>query len=679
MFEALRGIGLAVKDGVLGVAALLVDEWVPGVVTLALLLVLATCVVVFLISVARRRAALGWLTRAIVKALGQSPSESAIVALDRAVFSSDAFRSRATVISAWKEYRETLVPYEDDGEIRLRNAVRPSTFFNLEDLHYSPGFWRIVPGLFVTTGLFLTFLGLIAALGAIDLSPGGNGVDGIQGLLTIASAKFIMSLTGLLCSIVFTIVLRLGTGSVDSAIHQLCSDIERRLAFISLEEMAVEQVRATREQKEHFRAIGMELVAELGRPLREELPAQISKSIGDAMSPLLQQVGQIGADGMGTMVRDLSSRFSEDVGRALAEVSQKLVVAGDRIGDLSARMDQSAGKMGGEMDSAIVRLAQTVDDLRGAMGTTAATASSALTQGAEQMLAVMNDTLQGIRDNTGDGARAISAAASEMRQAAEIFRSEIESATKSGSHAAREQMAAATNNASEVIGDAGRSILDAFGKSAIDITNAAEAFSSKASADLLSPLGTISERLGTMVADLTEGTTNLRRLSDGLRSGAEATDQAASQFRSASQALVEAATPVRASTASIEGAIRQLSDATQHVSDAVATSASTTAQSAANALANAETVLGAKAAAIDSSLSGVSAMLEKLRGQGDRLDDMDEKLGKAFETYTGHVAAAVESMFGHVRELQAQLSPALDTLQSIVDQAEQFVPESRGR
>lgn len=680
--ESLHNVGLAVKNAVLALAGLLRDESAPGIVTLVLLFGLAVCVVMFLARIARRRAALHWLRAEIVKALDVSPSEKSIVALDAAVYASEGHSSRGPVVSAWKEYRETLVPHEEGEQVILRNAVRPSTFFNLEDLHFSPGFWRVVPGLFVTIGLFLTFLGLISALNSMAAPMGADPSDlniDINGLLTIASAKFIMSLTGLLCSILFTILLRLGTGNVDHAIHGLCSEIERRLTFISLEELAVEQLAAVREQREHFRSIGFELVAELGRPLREELPAQISKSISDAMAPLLQQVGQIGADGMGTMVKDLSSRFSDDVGRALSQASEKLVVAGERIGELSSRMDQSSGRMGTEIDTVVGRLAQTVDDLRAAMGATAETASGALTQGAEQLLAVMNDTLQGIRDNTGEGARAISAAATEMRQAAEAFRTELEAATQAGSGAASEQMAAASAAASGAIEVAGRGILDAFGKSAIDIAKATEAFSTTASQDLLGPLGAISDRLGSVVMDLTEGTTNLRRFSDGMRASAEATELAAGQFRGASQAFVEAAMPLRASTTSIEGAIRQLSESTRNVSETVSRSASATAESAASALANAQLILGGEAKAIEASLAGIATMLEKLRGQGDRLDDIDEKLGKAFETYTGHVASAVEGMFGHVRDLQSQLSPALDTLQSIVEQAEQFAPESRRR
>ena len=89
----------------------------------------------------------------------------------------------------------------------LRNSVRPSAFFNIEDLGFSAGFWRYVPSLFVSVGLLLTFMGLVSALELIVPARGEViGSDQLGTLLTVASAKFIMSLTGLLCSILFTLV-----------------------------------------------------------------------------------------------------------------------------------------------------------------------------------------------------------------------------------------------------------------------------------------------------------------------------------------------------------------------------------------------------------------------------------------------------------------------------------------
>lgn len=143
---------------------------------------------------------------------------------------------------AWKEYRETHIVDDQDGKLVVRNAVRPSQFFNLDDLHFTQGFWRIVPGLFVTIGLSLTFLGLISALNSMSTSLDDGGSAALEGLLTIASAKFIMSLTGLCCSIVFTIGLRSGTSQLEKTVHSLNSLIEKRLTFISLEDLSIRQL-----------------------------------------------------------------------------------------------------------------------------------------------------------------------------------------------------------------------------------------------------------------------------------------------------------------------------------------------------------------------------------------------------------------------------------------------------
>jgi ABC-type transporter Mla subunit MlaD len=169
----------------------------------------------------------------------------------------------------------------------------------------------------------------------------------------------------------------------------------------------------------------------------------------------------------------------------------------------------------------------------------------------------------------------------------------------------------------------------------------------------------------------------MRRLSDGVRAGAEATEQAAGNLKGASQELVGAVTPIRANSERIEAAVKQLSAATESVAATVSRSAQATAESAAATLKAAEQTLGGHARAIEASLAGVGAMVDRLKGQGDRLDEIDEKLERAFEVYAERVATVIEGLFGHVRKMQDELAPALDTLRAIVEQAEQFAPESR--
>ena len=84
---------------------------------------------------------------------------------------------------------------------------------------------------------------------------------------------------------------------VESVLHKFCNHTEYLLKFISLEDIATDQLSAIKEQKEHFRTIGLELVAELGRPLREDLPVTIAQSISDAMSPLMSKVTEVGTEG----------------------------------------------------------------------------------------------------------------------------------------------------------------------------------------------------------------------------------------------------------------------------------------------------------------------------------------------------------------------------------------------
>ena len=76
-------------------------------------------------------------------------------------------------------------------------------------------------------------------------------------------------------------------------------------------------------------------------------------------------------------------------------------------------------------------------------------------------------------------------------------------------------------------------------------------------------------------------------------------------------------------------------------------------------------------------LIGQQDMIEAFKGQGDRLDDMDEKLGVAFEQYAEHVENQLDQMKQHARDLTEKLSPALDKMREVVEHAEQFIPESR--
>jgi methyl-accepting chemotaxis protein len=696
-------IGVAVKKLVLSLATLLKDDAAPGFVVIALVSVLLLALIYLLLVVRARLRALRALERLISKIKDKAQFTQSVDSIEASLRKLRRSGPLNHVATAWREYRETFVPHKEAGAVIIRNSVRPSVFFNVEDLHFAAGFWRVVPGLFVTTGLFLTFLGLISALnsmgeglnptsttialGSTELSVKPDAADPpstnamLKTLLKLASAKFIMSLTGLACSIAFTIALRISMGRIENKIYQLCKTIEERLTFISLEALAVEQLATTREQREHFRAIGMELVAELGRPLREvreELPAAISQSITVAMSPMLQQIGQVSADGMGSMVNELSSRFSSDVGRALSQTSDRLSEAGDRLAKVSESLAKGSGQMGEQMEAAVSRLAEAVGELRNSVGETAQTATTALTAGTDSLLAMMNQTLEQIRDHTRDGAEAMSTAAGEIREAAEGFKTDISAASAEGAFAVRGHMAAAGTSASNAISGAGEAVIETFGRTAAEIVQATETLTGRATAQFLAPLEEIATQMGRMVQDIASGGEHFSQLREGIQNSAAAAERASGAIRSASQDFIAAADPLRTTADKIASNVQSLSDTTRRVGDVVLNAAQSTAQNASATLKAAQETLGGQNRAVQASLQAVEEMLRQLKGQGDRLDGIDQKLGQALEQYRTQVESTVGSLFGHVRTMQDQLAPAIDTLRSVVEQAEQFVPASKG-
>ena len=678
--EYIADIGSATSRFIFFGSSFLTQEAAPGLVSIGILTGLLIAFVLVGVSAKRKLGALKWLE---IQVGSTNDMQEFAARVNRVSQEAKKVRTRkgfAHITAAWDEFRETLIEDKSADQPILRNSVRPSSFFNLEDLHFGPGFSRYVPGLFVTVGLFLTFLGLIAALrqitGMSDASPSEMRAS-LDGLLGAASAKFIMSLTGLLASILFTILLRNLTGMVEKRIHTLCAALEKRLLFVSLEEVAMEQLTIARGQKDSFMEVGTTLVAELGRSLQKDIPDSISSSISAAMAPLLDKVGKAGSDGVGQMVTDLSSRFSEDVGRALSDASAQLSAAGDKIASLSDRMDRSSGQMGHEMDASVGKLAQAAEDLSARLATAAEATDGKLNEGAERLLGIMNETLDGIRRNTAEGADALKEAAADMRASAGTFREELNAAAASGANAVQSRMEMVGAEVEGVIKVAGRGMADMVTSSGQDLLAASGEFRAKIRADLVDPIIEVVEQFDKMADRLKDGSGQIAAAAGNIKSGGEATKSAAEILTIASRDLQAASGPIRTSVERIDTATTGLAAITAEVAEVVTRSSRETAENAARVLDAAKAALSAEQKLIETSLTKLGEALDHMERQREQIDDMDDKLGAAFTQFATHVRTSLETFAQHVRSMNGELAPALNTMREIVDQAEKFIPEQR--
>ncbi|MCY4320548.1 MAG: hypothetical protein OXE76_15525, partial [Alphaproteobacteria bacterium] len=251
------------------------------------------------------------------------------------------------------------------------NTVRPDIFFNREDLGLEGGIWRQVPALFVSIGLLLTFLGLVAALeqtGQVlksDETGDAATVSGLTTLLNVASAKFIMSLTGLACSIVFNILLRSCTNWKDRALNKLCLDIESGCKFISEQDVLGEMLAQAKEQTTQFQAFSTELVAQIAQPLKEDLPNAIRESVGEAMQPLIDNISRGTNQGIESLVGSVSGRLVEGVEGSVREMKTLMESVGMMLGEAAGRLERSSETMTGNVQDATGTLVERIDGLSG--------------------------------------------------------------------------------------------------------------------------------------------------------------------------------------------------------------------------------------------------------------------------------------------------------------------------
>lgn len=678
-FEDIYNLGLIVTDGIISLAeALTLSDSHPGLIALALVIFTAIAGFLYMRKTVLRLNAVGELNTRVSKYDDIDAFSNGYDEFRAAL--RDDFQSsdeRKAVWKAFDEFTETIVPDDLDGPMRLRNSIRPASFLNVEDLEFGPGIYRIFPNTLVSVGLLLTFLGLVAALHQFSQSidAGSGGMDqAMQDFMQIASAKFIMSLVGLFCSIVLTFLLRLQQNRLEAAISQLCSDIERRLVFVSLEDIGFRQLRAATEQREHLREIGMGMIAQLREPL-DALPEAITSAISSKMDPIFDRVSSMGASNMQGLVGDLSHQLSHSVGHALTRASESLGEATDRIGLMVDRMNTSNTQAGDGLRDALDQMAQAVAEMRSEVASSGRTASEAMTDGAERMLSVMNDTLSSIRDNTGQGAEAMRTAAEEMKRAAEGFRSTLESASQDSAEAARQRMAASTDEAGQAITGAGRALLDSFSQTSQDIAKLGTEMGDVIGEKLLSRLENISTRLSDMADAVQRGASEAQSAAQGLNTGADAIHGASEGFRTASQSLTSAAEPIRASHERIETTLRRVGDLVETVSETLMQNSASVAENAAHVLESAQTALGTEREGIRQNLEATRAAIAQLSNEAENLDKIDEMLGRALKEYNAQLEAALGSAQDHVGQMRDALAPGLDTLKSVVEQAEAFIPQ----
>jgi hypothetical protein len=186
------------------------------------------------------------LTKAIAAARKQSVSQEVLITEVRDVF------SKSRLDEGWEQYSASL----DFSDGKVFNYTDPAPFFDSDRLegHNYPKWSATLGGVFLTIGLFFTFVGLSAALLQVagDGHGGALGPDKLRGavenILGISSVKFITSLAGILAYIGWSLAARSQADAQDRAVGRLVAEIRRLSIYVAPEILLLRQLRTQQAQ-----------------------------------------------------------------------------------------------------------------------------------------------------------------------------------------------------------------------------------------------------------------------------------------------------------------------------------------------------------------------------------------------------------------------------------------------
>ncbi len=608
MMLSMLELGEEVVDLILSLAALITGDGMPGIISLGLVATLILVSIYYSYRVWRFQQAIGYFAEKIPGS-EWSVTEEKIVEIDRdfkELRKKKGWEPHLAI--AWGEFRETTV-----GSDRLRNTVRPSVFFSRDELGLERGFWRLVPGLFVSLGLLLTFMGLVAALqqtsDILNVSTAREGTDlekqallqqtsdildvgtestvqGLTTLLTIASAKFIMSLTGLLCSILFTFVVRIWSYRLDVSLSRFCARIEGFCEFVSQQSLQEDMLKTLREQTIHLQSFSTELVAQIARPLKEDLPMAIRASMEEFMGPALEKLAYNTGQGVEALAGNVSERLAEGIESAVVNMKQTVEGVARGLEQIAERMDGSSSVMSSQIEQSVRALATNTENLVSLLSGASKQAASAFEDAAEAMVLEVKDALNQIEQASGGGATQMLEAASKIAENISGLEDSVEEMRKA----------------------------------------------------MIAPMELLFDKVADLSSTVASASSALGKYSDSIEMSAIRVVEANEQLDDSSKALGTVARPLAEASSKIQDAV----ESTHRALNAVA-----------------------------EEFRGLVADYGEIVGNYDK---MDTTLGSAFKQFETAVSHSVEELTDFERELNKRFGDALNRLETAIQMAEPFKP-----
>jgi archaellum component FlaC len=246
-----------------------------------------------------------------------------------------ALLSNKTVCTAWQEFQKTLIVGGNSQKPTVIASVRPSDFFNPRRLLVQYDFVRAIPNYFVGLGLLGTFIGLIAALtfsakSITEATDQESIKEALNKLLVTAGAKFYISASGLVASLLLSVVIALVIRHLHHRVREINGALEERLLFASEQDIAERQLLIQQDSLTELKLFNTNIAMRIGDAVRSAIEAsndRVTSKLADIANDFSKLIESSGA-GAGVAVRDAMKNALDEslkqASSAIADVAAEL-------------------------------------------------------------------------------------------------------------------------------------------------------------------------------------------------------------------------------------------------------------------------------------------------------------------------------------------------------------------
>jgi methyl-accepting chemotaxis protein len=627
-----------------------------------------------LVGARRFKRAFGGLARELKQSRGAGGTQE-----DQLARADELFEQSA-LASAWRQYRASV--HFNDGHVFAYSD--PAAFFTADRM---PGYgyvkwYSTLGGVFLTLGLFFTFVGLSAALLQVAGSGEGGSMDptqlrhAVEGILAVSSVKFITSLAGILAYILWSLAARHAASAQDKLVERLVSEIRQLSTYVAPEAVLKDLLRASVEQSEQFKTFGNDLAVAIGHQIQvalksqfEALPGEVGNSVGRAvmegmaplkeeMSTIAAQIGRTGGD-LAHGAGDAFNRvFSEGFGGQMSKFGEMMDRTIGALEGLPEKVRQTENGLGGEIGKAAERLAETALRMNSSMDRqqqVMAETMQALTQRLSAIPETVETASQGAMAAIGDTVRetikvANAAAGEASRAGSERLSTEVGAIAASLAASADVLRSAAADSATSF-----KTAIETAGAGAADASRrGAERLSSEVNA-MAASLATSAESLRSAGVESAQGLKTAREelaagVSDGVRAVA---DTAAAATDKLNSTLTTLNSIVSGLSARVEESATAMATQNGHL-----TRAGEVLSGASGSLVRAAGAVEEAASPLPTAMRGVTEAIQLVSSATERMHAASSANERIATSLTA-TANSAERAFGEQADRLADLQPGV--------------------